>query len=452
MNKPALIDKPVGKTILSMTLPLLGGIYAMITFTLADTYFVSRLGTTALAAISFTFPITMVLIYFVMGVGIGTASVVSRMIGQGDHKQAVRFSTDGLLLGTFFVILVTVIGLMTINPLFSFLGAKGEVLNLINDYMSVWYIAIAFFIISMISNSIIRATGDAKFPGIIMMISALINLILDPIMIFGYFGFPAMGIKGAALATLIAFVISVIALLIKQCFHYKLISFELPSLQTLWNSWQKILYIGLPSGLTNAIINIAIAFIMRLLASFGDEAVAGFGIAIRIEELALAVFHALGGAIAPFTGQNWGAKKFSRVHQGLNLSIKFCVFAGLSLAVILAIFGGQWARIFDSDKSVILVAYLYMLIVPVSYSARGIIMIITSSLNALGKPIPATFISIVRTFILYIPLAYMGKVLFGMGGVFAAALLANILTGLGAFYWSRKYLNYLAPIPVRANL
>ena len=199
MTKSALLVKnPVGKTITGMTFPLLGGIYAMIAFTLADTYFVSRMGTTALAAISFTFPVGMVLVYFILGIGVGTSSIVSRTIGQGNHADAARFATDGLTLGVLFVILEILLGILTIDPLFIFLGAKGEVLALIRDYMQIWYVAIGFFIISMMSNNIIRAAGDAKFPSIVMMISALINLILDPILIFGYFGLPAFGIRGAA--------------------------------------------------------------------------------------------------------------------------------------------------------------------------------------------------------------------------------------------------------------
>lgn len=446
MNKAVLVEGAVGKTIMSMTLPLLGGIYAMITFTLVDTYFVSRLGTKALAAISFTFPVSMVLVYFILGVSVGTASVVARAIGAGDLENARRFAAHGLLLSAVFIVLEIAVGLATIDPLFRFLGARGEVLRLIRGYMIVWYFAIAFFIVSMAANNIIRAAGDAKFPGTIMMVSALINLILDPVLIFGHFGFPALGIRGAAVATLIAFFISSAALLGKQMFHYRLITFEIPPLGRCLNSWRQILYIGLPSGLTNVIINLAMAFVMRLLASFGEAVVAGFGIAVRVEELALAVFHAMSGVIAPFVGQNWGVGDFGRVRQGLNFTTKFCVFGGLALAVALAFWGESAARVFDKDQGVIVVVSLYMSIVPVTYGARGITMMVTSSLNALGRPVPATVISAIRTFVLYIPLAHLLKPYFGIMGIFAAVFLANAFTGLGTSLWSKSYLNKLAPL------
>jgi putative MATE family efflux protein len=441
MTRPALLVKnPVGKTITGMTVPLLGGIYAMMSFTLVDTYFVSRLGTTALAAISFTFPISMLLVYLILGIGVGTASLVSRTIGQGNHADAARFATDGLTLGILFVIFEILLGLITIDPLFTFLGAEGPVLRLIRDYMEIWYVAIGFFILSMMSNNIIRAAGDATFPGLVMIISALMNLILDPILIFGYFGLPALGIQGAALSTLIAFMMSVIALLIKQFHHYHLITFDIPSPRQCWRSWSQIIYIGVPSGLANVIVIIAIAFITRILATYDEATVAGFGIAIRIEEFFLAPFHALSGAIAPFVGQNWGSRQFDRIQQGLKLCLYYCSYGGLVLAVLLALTGKLLAQIFDTNEHVILTASLYLLIVPASYFARGIVLIVIASLNALGKPMPATSISFIRTFLLYVPLAYLGNAWWGISGIFASALAANTLTGLGAHFWNKKYL------------
>lgn len=443
MSKTALTEGPVGRKLLIMTLPMFGGILSMISFTLVDTYFVSRLGTKPLAAMSFTFPVAMVLVYFISGVGVGTASVVARAIGSGDQKSVKRFTTDGLLLGLLFVALEVVIGLATMDILFPFLGARGEVLVLMKEFMGIWYIGIAFFIMSMIINNIIRATGDVKFPSIVMIVSALINVILDPVFIFGWGKVPAFGIRGAAIATSIAFVFSLAVLIHRLFAHDRLVTFEIPSFKACWNSWKEILRIGLPSGFTNVIINLAMVFIMRLLAPFGETIVAGFGVAVRIEELALAIFHALGAVLAPFTGQNWGAKNYDRVHQGLNFSFKFCVLTGVILAFVLIMFGKNAASIFDKDTNVILAAYLYLLIVPFSYGARGIMMMVTSYLNALGKPFPASVIAVVRTFGIYIPLAYVCKSFMGITGIFIAALLANMVTGFGSFFWSRPFLNHL---------
>lgn len=443
MKKNNLTEGPIGKKLVMMTLPMLGGIFAMISFTLVNTFFISRLGTKPLAALSFTFPIAMVLIYFIVGVGVGTASVVARAIGSGDQHSVRRFTTDGLILGLIFVVIEIIAGLCTMDILFPFLGARGDVLVLMKEYMGLWYISTAFFILSMISNNIIRATGDVKFPSIVMMISALINLCLDPILIFGWGFVPAFGIRGAAIATLIAFMISLAAMLYRLIVHLRLITLEVHSFKVYWNSWRQILYIGLPSGFTNVIINLAMIFIIRLLSTFGESTVAGFGVAVRIEELALAVFHALGSVLAPFAGQNWGAKKFSRIQEGLHFSFNFCLWGGIVLTIILVLFGEQAVSLFDKDKNVIFVGYLYIIIVSASYGARGIMMMVTTYLNALGKPVPASIIAFIRTFIIYIPIAYLFKASFGVAGIFIAAFLANFLTGFGAQIWNRTYLKNL---------
>jgi len=385
----------------------------------------------------------MILIYFVMGIGIGTASVVSRAVGEGDHQKVRRLVTDGLLLTVLLAGVLTFLGLWTIKPLFTFLGAQRDVLTLINDYMRVWYIGIGFIVISMVTFNIIRALGDATSPGILMMFSALLNLVLDPIFIFGLFGFPALGIKGAALASLTAFSVSTVLSLMIVAKREKLFWLSLDP--HIFRSWKEILYIGLPSATSNVIIHLAIAVVVKLLATFGEKAVAGFGIATRIEAFALAVYFALSSIIGPFVGQNWGAGKIQRIQEGLRLSDRFCLLWGLFLAVIFALFARPLVGLFDQNELVLAVASLYLLIVPLSYGAEGVLMMTTSAFNALGRPLPATFLSLTRMFVFYIPLAYLGKAYFGFIGIFAAAFIANIVTGWFSFklqearaFWVRQ--------------
>lgn len=436
MTKAKLTEGSIKRIFVRMTLPMLGGIYAMITIFLVDTYFISRLGTTALAAVSFTFPVTLLLIHFVMGIGIGTASVVSRAIGSGDREKCKRNATDGILLSLILVCVITFIGLKTIYPLFSALGAQGETLELIHAYMEIWYYGIAFVVVPMIANNIIRATGDAKYPGIVMMCSAVLNLILDPLLIFGYWGFPAYGIRGAAIATCISFTFSTIATLCILHFRDKIITYHLKSVKDVFESWKEILYIGLPAASTNVIIHMAFIIVVKLLSVYGEEAVAGFGVATRVETFALAVYFALSSIVGPFVGQNWGAKKFDRVQKGLRYTFIFSLVWGLILAVIITFIARPVVALFDQDKYVVYIATLYLYIVPWSYGAEGIIMMTTSTFNALGKPFPSAIISLTRMFLLYIPLAIVGRMLLDAGGIFTAAFLANIIMGYVAYKWN----------------
>ena len=196
-----LVEGSVTKTMIGLTLPMLVGILGMVAFNLVDTFFVGRLGTLELAAMSFTFPVVLVVSSIARGLGVGTTAVISRAIGEGDRHKVQRLTTDALLLSLLVVIGFVAVGLMTIEPLFRLLGAGEEVLPLIRRYMFIWYFGMPFVVIPMVGNSAIRATGDTKTPSMVMVAAMLLNLILDPLLIFEPGPFPRLELAGAALAT-----------------------------------------------------------------------------------------------------------------------------------------------------------------------------------------------------------------------------------------------------------
>ena len=195
---------PVSGSILSMMLPMALGIFVMIGNGLVDAYFIGQLGYAPLAAVSYAFPVWFVAAGIVMGLGTGTSSVLSRFIGAGDKTSMKQIATHSMLLAVMTGAVVMVIGLLTIEPLFSLLGANEESMPFVKSYMRIYYWGSLFLGIPMMGNSILRANGDAKTPSILVASSAVINAILDPILIFGWFGFPEMGVAGAALASVIS--------------------------------------------------------------------------------------------------------------------------------------------------------------------------------------------------------------------------------------------------------
>ncbi|MGB3509013.1 MAG: MATE family efflux transporter, partial [Microcoleaceae cyanobacterium] len=222
--------------------------------------------------------------------------------------------------------------------------------------------------------------------------------------------------------------------------HYRehMICWNLPSLKLLLRNWQNILYIGIPATGTNMITPISITFITSLMASFGIEAVAGFGIASKVESFSLIAPMALSASFGPFVGQNWGAKQYDRVNFGLRFGFQFSLLWGVMLAIALGL-GGSWvASWFDRNPAVVEIAAKYLLIVPISYGAAGIILISSATFNALGKPLPSVVMTMTRMLFLYVPLAYLGSWLFGINGIFAAACWANLIVGIGAYIWNQK--------------
>ncbi len=434
----SLTEGSISNRLIGLTLPMVWGIFALVAFNLADTYYVGQLGTDRLAAMSFTFPVVMTLGSLAMGLGVGASSIIARAIGQGDRSRVQRFTTNSLTLGVVAVAVLVSLGLFTIDPLFTALGAGADVLPFVRQYMQVWYIGMVFLVIPMIGNSAIRASGDTLTPSLIMTFAAGFNILLDPLLIFGLWGFPELGLTGAAWATVIARAMTLVASLLVLKFKEQMLSSHFPDLEeTLW-CWRDILYVGLPAAGSSMITPISIGIITSLLAVHGSVAVAGFGVASRVESFAMIVLMALSVSIGPFVGQNWGAEKYERVIKALHQSYLFCLGWGVLMAVLLAASASRIVPLFNTDPEVIAIATTYLWIVPISYGTAGIIQVANSVFNALGRPIPAVIMTVMRMFVLYIPLAYLGSRWLGPLGIFLAATISNGLVGIGAYWWSRR--------------
>ncbi len=426
----------IKKQLISLTWPMLLGMMGMVIFNLVDTFFVGKLGVHELAAMSFSFPVVMFLNSLSQGVGIGTSSLISRNIIHTERHEVKLMASRAILLGIIIVMVFLVAGLLTIRPVFSALGAENDILDYVNDYMRIWYLGVPFVVVPMIGNNIVRATGDTFTPGMLMLIIAVVNAILDPFLIFGIGPFPKMGIKGAALATVISRGIGLLSILFILIKREKLLSIKLGSIKDILPTWKNVLYIAGPASLTMLITPISVGFITKILAGYGKEAVAAFGVASRVEMFALMVIIALGSVLIIFVGQNFSKYKYDRIKKGLDYSFKFSMIWGVFIFIILLILGNGIASVFSDDLTVIKITKMYFVIIGVSYGFQGLVVLSTSSFNGLNKPYPSTIFSIIRMLILYVPLAWAGSSLFGINGVFWAGLIANVIVGAS----SGKYL------------
>jgi putative MATE family efflux protein len=437
-GRPRLTQGPVGKSIRSLMLPMMIGMVALLSYSVADTYFVGQLGTMELAAISFTFPVSFIVGAITMGFGIGTSSVVARLFGAGKRDDVARVTLHAILLGVVTGLVVITVGLLTIDPVFTLLGADENTLPLIHRYMRIYYWGGIFLVIPMITNSVLRASGDAKTPAMLMTVSAILNIVFDPILIFGLFGMPRLEMEGAAIATVTANFFTMVASIGFIWFREHLITFDGWSPSLIIDSWRRILHVGIPSMTSSLVAPLTTAFITYQVAQFGHEAVAGFGVASRVEGLSLLALMALSAAVTPFIGQNFGAELYDRMREGLRWCFRFCIGYGLIIAAVMALGSPYITGWFTDDQKAIAAAGLHMRIVPISYFALGFAMTANSAFNAIGKPMPAMLISLSRTILIYAPLAFLFATLFGLVGVFAAAFTANFTAGTIAYLWLRS--------------
>jgi putative MATE family efflux protein len=433
-----LTQGSVGRHLVDMAVPVLFGIFTMMGQAFADMWFIGRVGDRELAALSFAFPILMIVTSIAIGLGAGTSSVVARAIGAHNHRRARRLATDSLILSFGITAIVSFIGYMTIKPLFTLLGAPPDMIPLIASYMNILYAGVPFVVVGMVGMSSMRATGDTRLPSMLMVIASIANVILDPILIFGVGPIPAMGLQGAAMAALIARAAIFGGTLYFMRTRLDMLTFNKPDPGELRSSWKDVLHVGIPAAATNAIIPVATGVITAMLARYGPEAVAGFGVASRVESLTLVLFYALSAVIGPFVGQNISAGRSDRIYEALRLCLFFCLGTGLVITVLLALSAGFIPTLFSDNPQVTDVSTLFLVIAPISYGAYGIVMVMNASFNGMGKPMPAVHISVARMAVIYVPLAFIGERFFGITGIFVAYAIANILTGLIAYTWARS--------------
>ncbi|MGH8165940.1 MAG: MATE family efflux transporter, partial [Woeseiaceae bacterium] len=287
-----LTHGPVGRHLVDMTLPVLFGIFTMMLQAFVDVYFIGQVGDRELAALSFTFPVLMLVSSVAIGLGAGTSSVVARALGADDHRRARRLATDSLLLSFGITAAICVVGILTIAPLFRLLGAPDDLLPLIAGYMRILYAGVPFVVVGMVGMSSLRATGDTRLPSLLMVITAVLNVVLDPVLIFGLGPIPAMELNGAAMAALLSRAALFVGALYFMQKRLDMLTFNRPDPLELRKSWIDILHVGIPAAATNANVPIAAGAITAMLARHGPEAVAGFGVASRVEALTLVIYYA----------------------------------------------------------------------------------------------------------------------------------------------------------------
>lgn len=422
-----LSQGPISTWLYRLTAPMVLGILSIFLFNLVDTYFISLLGTEPLAAVSFTFPVTMLIMNLAIGLSIATGAVVARSLGKKQIEDARNWVTASLYLSLILGLVMAAIGISTQSIVFRWLGAGEHLLGMISDYMTWWYAGCFLLIVLVIVNASIRATGNTKLPSLIMLGSSALNGILDPLLIFGLGPFPELGIKGAAIATAISWGVAFI-LVLKHLLDKDLITLKIPDAITY--QWRQLAKLGIPAALTNMLGPIANAIMVAWVAQYGTHAVAAYGVGSRIEPLAMIVIMAFTASLPPFVGQNHGAGEDVRIEQALIKSMQFLFVWQIIVYGLLVLFAQPISAIFSSDLAVQAIIQTFLYIVPLTYFAMGFTLVTTATLNALHKTQLSLSLNLLRLFIIYLPCAWLGQHFGGLTGLFYGCAAGNLIMGV----------------------
>lgn len=440
-NSPhRLTQDAIGPTLIRMTMPMILGMFMTFSFSLVDTFFVSMMGTEALSAISFTFPVTFAMMSLAIGLSIGTSAVVAKYIGRGEMDKARKASTVTTYVAILSALVLAAIGYILLEPIFRLMGAPPGLMPLIREYMDIWLPTSVLLVAMVCGNAVLRANGDTRTPSLVMAGAGLVNAIFDPLLIFGWGPIPAMGMQGAALASLVSWMAAVAWLFHVLVIRNELISRRLPSFLVFRDSAREMLKIGIPASGANMLTPVAAGVMTAIVAGHGETAVAAFGVGSRLETIACLVILALSTTLPPLVSQNLGAGRIDRVEDACRLAMRFILGWQLVIYVALVLFGSLIARVFTQNPEVAAIIQLYLWIVPLSYGFQGIVILCNSALNALHRPMIALYLSIARFFVFYVPLAWVGSMLYGLPGFFVGALLGNVATAVASWITFKRVL------------
>ncbi len=437
-DRRRLTEGPVGATLFHLSWPMTVGLLSVIAFNVVDTLYIGRLGADPLAAIGFCFPVIFSTSAVAIGLGTGAGALVSRAIGAGDMERARRLSTNALILAVIIVGALTALGAASVGPLFrNLLGAPDELIPLIESYMHIWYAGMAFLVVPMVGNSILRANGESLLPSAMMVVAAILNAVLSPPLIFGLLGAPRLEMAGAAIATSLSRSTMLFATLWLLQNRGRLIDWSGASLSSFAEDARAVFRVGGLAALAQAIQPLSAIAITRLLAGFGSSAVAGFAVGARIEALFLVPFFALQTGLGPFVGQNAGAGDAARVGAARDRAMMFIALWAAVAFAILSVFGETVAGWFTPDAEIAALSARYVLFASGGFLGAGLILTGVATLNPLNRPLFALSLTLLRFLGIYLPLGFVFSRLQGPEGVFAAAGLSYLVAGAAAFLLTR---------------
>ena len=429
----------VPSLLLKMSLPIIISFLVQSVYNLVDSIFVARLSEKALTAVSLCFPVQNIMIAFAVGTGIGTTALLSRYLGMDDKKRVASIATHGLILATISMLVFVLFGIFFSDFYARSQSSNPEIIQYTKDYLFIILLFCGGVFFQIFFEKTLQSTGNTVYTMITQGTGAVINIILDPIMIFGLFGFPMLGVKGAALATIIG---QISGALVGVFFHVrknKDVNFEFKGFKLHLENLGLIFSIGLPSIIMSGIGSFVLFFMNAILYTFGSSAVAAYGIMYKLQSFAFMPMFGISNALLAIVSFNFGAKKKARIKEAISLAMK-ASFAIVGLATILMwLFTNQIFDLFTATDEmraigvpmIRIVSLSLILSIPSVVGVGGIF-------QALGNWKFPIFQSFLRQVIILLPIFYLFSKTGNLSFAWWAFVVSELLNGIICVIYIRK--------------
>lgn len=435
-----LTQGPIMSTLMKLALPIVATNFISTTYGLVDMIWVGRLGSGPVAAIgTASFFINLAIALSTL-ITIGTGIKVSHCMGAGQEDKVKSYVKNGFVMSVLLSVLYMIFVFLAQDQLIGFFDlGSSEVERMAKQFLLISILGTVFSILNTLYATILNAMGNSKQPFRIYTIGLVLNIVLDPFLIFGFGGFEGWGVAGAAIATLTANIV-VTLLFFMQTRHSKLVTISLT-----WDIelLKEVIRMGVPITIQRVTFTIISIIIAKLIVRFGAEAIAVQKVGIQIESISYMTIGGLQGAIAAFFGQNYGARRMDRIHEGYAKALSLTSVFGIIISLIFVLFPQQLFSLFLSDAKSLALGTDYMRILGYSQLFMCLELMTVGAFNGIGKThIPPLF-SITFT-ALRIPLAMILSEPFGLNGIWMAIALSSVFKGLVLVFWFRRSLRKMA--------
>lgn len=419
---------PVNRLLFSMSMPMILSMLVQALYNIVDSIFVAQIGETALAAVSLAFPVQNLIIAVSVGTGVGVNALLSRSLGEKNQETANLAAVNGIFVFFLSYLLFAVFGFFFARMYFTVQTSNPEIIEQGTIYLSVCSIFSFGIFLEIALERIMQSTGRTIYNMITQGLGAIINIILDPILIFGLFGFPRMGILGAAVATVIGQIIAMLLLLYFNIRKNSDVNLNMRRFRPDTAIIAEIYRVGLPSIIMQSISSVMTFGVNKILLLFSETAVSVFGIYFKLQSFIFMPVFGLNNAMVPIVAYNYGAARKDRIMKTIRSSVTAAVAIMLAGLAIFQIFPEQLLYLFDASEHMMEIGVPALRIISLSFLFAGYCIVIGSVFQALGNGVYSLITSAARQLVCILPAAYLFASVFGLHAVWYAFPLAEIIS------------------------
>ncbi len=438
---------PVGRLLLTMSGPMMISMLIQALYNVVDSMFVSYISEAALTAVSLAYPMQNLMIAVATGTGVGVNALLSRNLGEKNFPIVNRTAGNTIFLGLVSYVVFALVGLFGSRLYFTLQITDPEIIQMGQDYLSVIMVLSIGCFGQVLLSRLLQSTGKTFYSMVIQMVGAGLNIILDPIMIFGLVGFPAMGVAGAALATVVSQIVGTLLGL-----YYNLR--KNPEIQFAWNQLRpsgpiiaRIYGVGVPSILLQTVSSLLIFGLNQILVAFSETATAVYGVYFKLQGFAFLPIIGMNNGMVPIIAYNYGAKKPERILQTIKLAITYAVVIMVVAVIVFQVFAAQLLGFFQASPEMLAIGVPALRTLSLCFLIGGFTIVSSSVFQALGRGLLSMSISVFRQLVLVLPLAYLFSLTGKLEMVWWSFPVAEVLAGLlAAYYLRRAYLRVIRPL------